>query len=198
MKKLFLALMLAIASSHNIDAQITAPAVEQRAETDARYLAGAIPVVDGHAQITRTIEVRPELSTEQVMQLMDQWLVRCTKDDRIRANQRLEPTPATCLQQMFTLELTFSKSFISHDFADVCYVLVLDASQAGQVQMTMTRIYYRYNEGSKPVKYMAEELISDDIAINKKGKIVYGYKKFRIKTIDLMDELAASLQKELR
>lgn len=198
MKSFFLALMLAIASLGTIQAQITAPAVEARPDTDPKYLMGAVPVVDNHAVLFRTIEVNPELSEDKVMQIMDEWLLRCMKDERVRYNQRLEQPAAQIMQQMVALELTFSKSFIAHDFADLSYVLVLDASVKGKVVMSMERIAFKYNEGGKMTKYTAEELIADPIAINKKGKIIYGYKKFRMKTIDLMDELAVSLQKELK
>ena len=190
--------MLAIASIHYTQAQITAPAVESHSDTDARYLMGAIPTVDGHAVITRNVTVNTELTHARVMEILDQWLDRCMKDERVRFNQRLEQPSADMLHHSICLELTFSKSFLSHDYADLSYVLILDASQPSQITMTMTRIAFKYNEGGKLTKYVAEDLIADNIAINKKGKIIYGYKKFRIKTIDLMDELAASLQKELQ
>lgn len=190
--------MLTIASIGSMQAQITAPAVEQRADDDPRYLQGAIPTVDGHAIIVRDIDVPAGLTPEQVIPQLDSWLERCMKDERVHYNQRLEQITSTTLQQMVTLELTFSKNFIAHDYADLTYVLVLDASEQGKVKMTMTRIAFRYNEGDKLVKYAAEDLIADKVALNKKGKIIYGYKKFRTKTIDLMDELTASLQKVLQ
>lgn len=198
MKKILFALMLALASFTGTQAQITAPAVESHPETDSRYLMGAVPTVDGHAQITRTVTVNAGFDHAKVMEMLDQWLERCMKDDRVRFNQRLEQPSADMQHHSICMEITFSKSFFSHDYADLSYVLILDASQPGQVTMTMTRMAYRYNEGGKLTKYVAEELIADDIAINKKGKIIFGYKKFRIKTIDLMDELATSLQKELQ
>lgn len=200
MKKLFLALMLAIASmSASLQAQITAPAVEARPETDAKYLTGAIPTVDGHAVLTREIDVKAQYSADSVMTLLDSWLGRCIKDERVLNQQRLEETKPQLIQHLITLEMTFSKSFLAHDYADINFVLELDATQQGKVEMRMTRISFRYNEGdNKIVKYQAEELIADDIAINKKGKMVFGFKKFRMKTIDLMDELTASLQKELQ
>lgn len=200
MKKIFLAMMLATASMTSaVQAQITAPAVEERSETDPKYMKGAIPVEDGYAVIKRTIEVTNGATQDQLMPKLDAWIERCMNDKRISYNQRLESPAANQLYHMVAQEITFSKSFISHDFATISYVLTLDASEAGKVKMTMTRINFKYNEGSQtPTKYAAEELISDNIAFNKKGRIIYGYKKFRLKTIDLMDELAASLQKELR
>lgn len=199
MKKIFFALMLALASlSTQVQAQITAPVVEARPDTDPKYMQGAVPMVDGHAVLVRHLDVNASLSQEEVKQKMDSWLTRCMNDERVRWNQRLEEVNPNQLQHHVTLELTFSKSFIAHDFADLSFVLILDATEAGKVTMTMTRINFRYNEGNKTVKYAGEELIADSVAFTKKGKLVFGYKKYRIKTIDLMDELSVSLQKELQ
>lgn len=197
MKKIFFALLLALATV-SIQAQITSPVVEARPETDQKYMVGAVPVIDGHATITRQLDVQPGTDAAQVMQIVDQWLQRCMHDDRVRYHQRLDAAQPATIQHSITMELTFSKSFISHDFADLSFVLQLDASVPGHVTMQMTRIFFRYNEADKPTKYAAEELISDEVAFNKKGKLIFGYKKFRLKTIDLMDELAISLQKELK
>lgn len=197
MKKLFLALMLAIASLHTVQAQITAPAVEERPDTDPKYAAGAAPIVDGHVVLTRTVDVNSELPKDQLMTKLQNWIDRCMKDERVRYHQPVDHNQADQIQQICTLELTFSKSFLAHDFADLSYVLILDASQPGKVVMTMTRIAFKYNEGNKPIKYTGEEVVSDKATLNKKGRIIYGYRKFRMKTIDLMDELATSLQKEM-
>ena len=198
MKPLLLSLLLAVASLHTLQAQITAPAVPVHAETDARYLKGAVPVIDDYATITREVTVRHDFTADQLNERLSQWLDRCMKDERIRYNQRLEAKQPQTLQQSVSMEITFSKSFIAHDFADLAFVLTLDTREPGHVRLLMSHIAYRYNDGDKMVKYTGEDIIADPIALNKKGQIYRGYKKFRIKTIDLMDELAASLQKELQ
>ena len=46
---------------------------------------------------------------------------------------------------------------------------------------------------------LAEEMIVDKYALNKKKtKLIFGFKKFRMKTIDLLDELQISLQNEFK
>ena len=62
----------------------------------------------------------------------------------------------------------------------------------------MKRMSYRYN-GDNPDRKMlrrsAEDYIADKVAINKKKtKLIFGYRKFRVKTIDLADEYAESLK----
>lgn len=199
MRKIFLALMLALATINYTQAQITTPTVEEKPDTDVKYQKGAIPVIDGHATLTREIEIGATLTNDELMQRLDVWMQRCMRDERVHYQKRLEaPRPLT-IHQSVVFELTFSKSFISHDFSDMSYIIILDAAaKPGKVIMQMSRISFKYAEAEKPVKYLAEDMISDDTAFTKKGRIIRGYRKFRMKTIDLMDELAASLRTTLQ
>ena len=197
MKKLF-TILLACATMSTSIAQITAPVIEEKPETDIRYMAGAVPEVNGKVVLTRTIEVPAGLTQQEVMNRVDAWLVRCTKDERMHYNQRLPKAADNELQHSYSMELTFSKSFLAHDFAEMAYVLAV-RFEGGQLIMEMSHINYKYNENNKLNKYTAEEMIVDKYALNKKKtKLIFGFKKFRMKTIDLLDELQVSLQNEFK
>lgn len=197
MKKLFTILMACATLSTSI-AQITAPVIEEKSETDSRYMAGAVPEVNGKVVLTRTVEVPAGLTLQEVMNRVDAWLVRCTKDERMHYNQRLPQAADNELQHSYSMELTFSKSFLAHDFAELAYVLAV-RYEGGQLIMEMSHINYKYNENNKLTKYTAEEMIIDKYALNKKKtKLIFGFKKFRMKTIDLLDELQVSLQNEFK
>ena len=197
MKKLF-TILLACATMSTSIAQITAPVIEEKPETDIRYMAGAVPEVNGKVVLTRTVEVPAGLTQQEVMNRVDAWLVRCTKDERMHYNQRLPKAADNELQHSYSMELTFSKSFLAHDFAELAYVLAV-RYEGGQLIMEMSHINYKYNENNKLNKYTAEEMIVDKYALNKKKtKLVFGFKKFRMKTIDLLDELQVSLQNEFK
>ncbi len=197
MKKLF-TILLACATMSTSIAQITAPVIEEKSETDIRYMAGAVPEVNGKVVLTRTVEVPAGLTQQEVMNRVDAWLVRCTKDERMHYNQRLPKAADNELQHSYSMELTFSKSFLAHDFAEMAYVLAV-RFEGGQLIMEMSHINYKYNENNKLNKYTAEEMIIDKYALNKKKtKLIFGFKKFRIKTIDLLDELQISLQNEFK
>lgn len=197
MKKLFTILMACATLSTSI-AQITAPVIEEKSETDSRYMAGAVPEVNGKVVLTRTVEVPAGLTLQEVMNRVDAWLVRCTKDERMHYNQRLPKVADNELQHSYSMELTFSKSFLAHDFAELAYVLAV-RYEGGQLIMEMSHINYKYNENNKLTKYTAEEMIIDKYALNKKKtKLIFGFKKFRMKTIDLLDELQVSLQNEFK
>ncbi len=197
MKKLF-TILLACATMSTSIAQITAPVIEEKPETDIRYMAGAVPEVNGKVVLTRTVEVPAGLTQQEVMNRVDAWLVRCTKDERMHYNQRLPKAADNELQHSYSMELTFSKSFLAHDFAELAYVLAV-RYDGGQLIMEMSHINYKYNENNKLNKYTAEEMIVDKYALNKKKtKLIFGFKKFRMKTIDLLDELQVSLQNEFK
>ena len=197
MKKLF-TILLACATMSTSIAQITAPVIEEKSETDIRYMAGAVPEVNGKVVLTRTVEVPAGLTQQEVMNRVDAWLVRCTKDERMHYNQRLPKAADNELQHSYSMELTFSKSFLAHDFAELAYVLAV-RYDGGQLIMEMSHINYKYNENNKLNKYTAEEMIVDKYALNKKKtKLIFGFKKFRMKTIDLLDELQISLQNEFK
>lgn len=197
MKKLF-TILLACATMSTSIAQITAPVIEEKPENDIRYMAGAVPEVNGKVVLTRTVEVPAGLTQQEVMNRVDAWLVRCTKDERMHYNQRLPKAADNELQHSYSMELTFSKSFLAHDFAELAYVLAV-RYEGGQLIMEMSHINYKYNENNKLNKYTAEEMIVDKYALNKKKtKLIFGFKKFRMKTIDLLDELQISLQNEFK
>ena len=197
MKKLF-TILLACATMSSSIAQITAPVIEEKPETDIRYMAGAVPEVNGKVVLTRTVEVPAGLTQQEVMNRVDAWLVRCTKDERMHYNQRLPKATDNELQHSYSMELTFSKSFLAHDFAELAYVLAV-RYEGGQLIMEMSHINYKYIENNKLNKYTAEEMIVDKYALNKKKtKLIFGFKKFRMKTIDLLDELQVSLQNEFK
>ena len=197
MKKLFTILLVCATMSTSI-AQITAPVIEEKPETDIRYMAGAVPEVNGKVVLHRTVEVPASLTQQEVMNRVDAWLVRCTKDERMHYNQRLPKAADNELQHSYSMELTFSKSFLAHDFAELAYVLAV-RYEGGQLIMEMSHINYKYNENNKLNKYTAEEMIVDKYALNKKKtKLIFGFKKFRMKTIDLLDELQISLQNEFK
>ena len=197
MKKLF-TILLACATMSTSIAQITAPVIEEKPETDIRYMAGAVPEVNGKVVLTRIVEVPAGLTQQEVMNRVDAWLVRCTKDERMHYNQRLPKAADNELQHSYSMELTFSKSFLAHDFAELAYVLAV-RYEGGQLIMEMSHINYKYNENNKLNKYTAEEMIVDKYALNKKKtKLIFGFKKFRMKTIDLLDELQVSLQNEFK
>ena len=88
--------------------------------------------------------------------------------------------------------MTFNKTFYELDRTRFRYLL--NAEVKGQkVNLTITQISYYYNEdmdGKNGVNYKAEEWITDELAVNKKGTKLYPRSgKFRKMTVDRVQEI---------
>ena len=168
------------------------------AQTDAKYLEGAVPVVDG--KVTFTTEMKAEtMSKEQIYTTLLEW-----------ANKRFQPDEKFNDRVLFQDEaqgmivvggeeyMIFSTSALALDRTRIYYHLYITC-EAGKYQVNLSRIRYWYDENRNGgEKYTAEECITDKWALNKaKTKLAPINGKFRKKTIDLKDELFKEMQTAL-
>ena len=195
--KRILSILLLLTTLIQASAQITAPTVTPKEDNDSRYLVGAVPEVDGNIVFTREIALSDGITPELAMAKASEWLNRIAQDERTLYHQELDQPADNMLRHSYILELTFSHSAFSHDFAHISYVLDVRI-EGKKAWLSMSHITYKYTELNKTTKYRAEDMISDEISLNKKKDKIYpGYRRFRVKTIDLVDELQTSLQREL-
>lgn len=163
---------------------------------DPKYLAGAVPEVDGKVVFTLDKDV-PGMSAEDIyqkvygvlQQVVDESKSKdLTPESRIAAVNKSEHTIAARINEW----LVFANKFLSLDRTEFNYTLVAQATN-GHVKVTMERLSYAYEVGrdsNSGLKVKAEEWISDDAALNKKGtKLLNGCAKFRRKTIDRKDNI---------
>ena len=169
-----------------------------KAQTDEKYLAGAIPVVDGKVSFTTEMQV-PALSQEQLYDALLDWANTYFKPEgklnaRVLYTNKEEGTIAAGGEEY----LVFTSSALSLDRTRIYYQLLMTC-KPGKCDLEMTRIRYWYDEARDGgEKYAAEEWITDDMALNKsKTKLAPICGKFRRKTIDLKDELFKSIQSSL-
>lgn len=167
-------------------------------QTDAKYLGGAVPVIDGKVTFTSEINI-PGMSQEQIYGLILQW-----------ANNRYQPDEKFNDRVLFQNPeegdiviggeeyITFSKSSFALDRSRIYYQMHISC-QTGKCSININRIRYWYNEARKGgEKYNAEEWIVDKFALNKSKTRLYPVSgKFRIKTIDLKDELLGEIRSTL-
>ncbi len=86
--------------------------------------------------------------------------------------------------------LVFSSNAFSLDRALMDYNLVVLCGP-GRCEVSMERIRYNYEDN----RYTAEEQISDEAALNKKKTGIYrGNKKFRVATVDYVEDLFESVK----
>ena len=173
---------------------------KEKSKTDPKYLRGAVPEVDGKVKWELDVDV-PGKSAQEIYDIMFKCL-----DDLTKSEGQLEGSCITLVnKQENTIVasvrewLTFTSNFMSLDRAKFYYTLIA-ACTDGHMNMSMERISYRYNEAkNKPSIYSAEEMITDDYAVNKKNTKLYpGSSKFRRKTIDRKDMLFETIRNVLK
>ena len=154
---------------------------------DAKYLRGAVPLVDGKVVFTKTIEA-PGKSADQIYTILHDYMLKMTKaKNQINSHLVIEDAEKHELGASFEEWLVFKRSAIMLDQTRLYFVLEAKCED-GKATVTFSRIHYLYEEYRKPERYKAEEWITDDAAVNKKNTRLYpGSGKFRRKTIDRKD-----------
>ena len=168
------------------------------AQTDNKYLEGAVPVKNDKVEFSTELQV-PAMTKQQIYDTMLDW-----------ANNKFQPKDKFNARVLYTNPqdgsiavggeeyMVFSSSALSLDRTRIYYLLSIVCDN-GKCQIDMNRIRYWYNEARDGgEKYTAEEWITDEMALNKaKTKLAPVCGKFRKKTIDLKDELFAEMRSAL-
>ena len=168
------------------------------AQTDAKYLEGAITLKNGKVTFS-TEMVTPAMTKEQIYETILDW-----------ANKRFQPTEKMNARVLFQNPeegsiaiggeeyLVFSTSALALDRTRIYYQMKITC-EYGKSNIEMSRIRYWYDEARNGgEKYEAEEWIIDEWGLNKsKTKLAPICGKFRKKTIDLKDELFMEIQSVL-
>lgn len=162
----------------------------QQVNPDQKYLAGAVPVVDGKVQFTKEISA-PGKSAAQIYDIILKYFTQLTKEDnqleqsRIVGKDSINHSVAGSYQEW----LVFKNKPLVLDRTRFMYTLTAQCED-GKATITMRRIYYYYDEERDPQTYLAEEWITDEYGLKKnKQKLSRVSGKFRRKTIDRKDYL---------
>lgn len=184
MKKLILCLMLSVA--------IGATAKEKR--DDSKYLAGAVPEVNGIVTFQKNFSV-PGKSAGEVAEAMKTYVMQLVNNSI--------PAPGNFARVMEEGEdgivarvcewMVFTKKFMNLDRTRFRYQIEVK-TKGTRVEMTVHQLTYYYGENSETGEggqvFKAEEWISDKEALNKaKTKLYPKSGKFRRKTVDRMEQL---------
>ena len=164
---------------------------------DSKYLAGAVPEEDGKVVFSKEFSI-PGMSQDEIFERMQKWM-----DLRLKKNQnetsRVVYTNKEKGQVIGIGEewLVFSSSALSLDRTLINYQLSAFC-QPEKCEFRIEKIRYTYREGRDQEKYVAEEWITDQYALNKsQTKLVLGLAKWRRKTVDFADALCTEVTEAL-
>ncbi len=166
---------------------------------DAKYLTGAVPVVDGKVVFETTVEA-PGKSAAQIYSMMKQCLTDITKEENQFEQSRIVLADTVKNQVVASLQewLVFKSTPLVLDRTRLFYHIIADCKD-GRADIKMTKIYYLYEEERDPQTLRAEEWITDEYGLKKgKNKLSRVTGKFRRKTIDRKDYLFDRFAKLLK
>ena len=190
MKRLIIALMLSVPTVVGAqDNSWERPRPQTQQNADQKYLAGAVPVVDGKVVFTTTISA-PGKSGRQIFDIMLAQFTELAKEEGQyeKSHIALDDTVKMLVVGSYEEQLVFKRQPLNFDYTRLMYTLMAECSD-GEAKVTMTRIRYLYDEEREPQNLAAEEWITDEYGLTKKNRLARLSGKFRRKTIDRKDYL---------
>lgn len=171
---------------------------KKKENPDAKYLKGAVPLVDGKVVFTTTIEA-PGKTGPQIYAIIHQYLEKMTKEkNQMHSLIALEDSTHWEVAGTFEEWLVFKSSALSLDRTRFYYVLAAKCHD-GLAELSLSRIHYLYDEQRSPQRYRAEEWITDKEAVNKKNtRLLPLSGKFRRKTVDRKNFLFNKIESLLK
>lgn len=208
MKKLtalifILAMTLSVNAQTDGDGQTRRRALFERKDKDipAKYMQGGVPETNGKVtwEKTYTVEGMPADKVYEKALSYFSTLVKSenqTEKSSLAVVDRIGHKIVARAQEW----LVFSDRALSLDKTKMNYAVSVECSD-GSCKVIITNISYHYEEG-RPTEahYTAEEMIADKVAFNKKGTgfTKGGTKKFRICTIDRMEQILKQFEYTLK
>ena len=190
MKKLFLTLMMCLPMAMMAQNTWEMPEQGTSVNPDQKYLVGAVPVVDGKVVFQTTIDA-PGKSADQIADILRGYLKKMTKEPGQFEQSRIVIDDSVNHEIVGTYQewLVFKSTALVLDRTRLMYNIIAKCDN-GKADISMTRIYYLYEEERDPQTFKAEEWITDEEGLTKnKKKLSRVSGKFRRKTIDRKDYL---------
>lgn len=190
MKRLFIAMILllplTVLAQDNTWERIEQEPVEN---PDAKYLLPcAVPICNGKVCFETTIQA-PGKTADQIYRILLKQLTKMTKESNQLKNSlvAIQDSNRYQLGAVFHEWLVFKNSSLSLDQTQFHFRILANCTD-GKAEIKISHIYYDYDVDRKPIRYSAEEWITDKFSVNKKRTKLYPISgKFRRKTIDRKD-----------
>lgn len=168
---------------------------------DKKYLEGGVPEINGKVNWTKTFKA-PGKSASQIYNTLLAHFQNFVKgEEQLPASQVAVVNKATSQIGVRAQEwLVFENRLLSLDRTKMNYTIIANCAD-GKVEIQITNISYKYEE-DQPTRLVvtAEDWITDKETLNKKktGFIKGGVKKFRMHTIDRVEEVLNGIEAALK
>lgn len=154
-------------------------------DDDSKYLAGAVPVIDGKVLFSKEFSI-PGMSQDEIYNRMLKWMTNRLKENQNNSRVVFAEKEQGTLAGIGEEWIVFSSTALSLDRTWINYQITV-VCLPEKCRMEVEKIRYTYREKEK---YTAEEWITDKYALNKaQTKLVRGLAKWRRKTVDFADNL---------
>ena len=172
----------------------SAQLIKEKEPVEPHYLAGAVPVVDGKVTFYCDIPVHFEMTSDSLFRHIHSWLNITFSTRGVLKYADLGSNREQGLHTVGVNEyIVFKQKAFVLDRSQMIYRLTIQ-QEKGNLHVTMTDITYYYEEERDPVKLTAEEWITDENALeDDKLGLVRKCGKFRVKTIDVFEEITSEL-----
>jgi colicin import membrane protein len=170
-------------------------------EIPAKYMQGGVPEANGKVTWSKTYEL-PGVPAEKVYERALSYFNTLVTSENQTEKSSLAMVDRIGHKLLARAQewLVFSDKALSLDRTKMNYAVSVECSD-GICKVLITNISYLYEEG-RPTEahYTAEEMIADKVAFNKKGTgfTKGGTKKFRICTIDRMEQILSQFERTLK
>ncbi len=202
MKKLLIAIMVAVlpVCVETASAQLFQKKDFQGRKDRKEYMQGAVPQANGKVVFTKEFN-----TAKNAFDALKQWAglrfmpntqqgVWSDANYFNNGDFALAETPdQNTIVCTGDEELVFTNKALARDASKVNYKLTLNITDT-KVVATISDIAYIYNLTDVAERIPAEDWITDSEAFSKKGDLLRRVAKFRIKTIDLVDELFSEIE----
>lgn len=163
---------------------------------DPKYLTGAVTTdEEGKVEFVMNTDANGK-SAQQIYDIVYNYLADLTQNsNNINSRVALVNPSEKIIANAMDEWLVFSSSFISLDRTEFRYQLVAKIAD-NSLQLTMSRLYYSYEEDrSTGFRDAAENIITDKYALNKKKNgLAKLFGKFRRGTIDRKDQIFSEIE----
>lgn len=165
------------------------------AQTESKYMTGAVPLVNGKVVLSRSLNVQG-FSKDQIYKALQSWAHQQFDNSRNQVVYTDEDKGVIAArgEDEIVVRIGLFPGKIKLE-----YMLTMKCGN-GTCILETSRIKYQNNPSSKKSTDIisAEEFITDKYALNKaQTKLTNGTGDYRMKTIDVVDKLAAQAQEAI-